>query len=376
MTQHTHMEPKHRRPEMLQMTPTRPKSENLELMLKDFSLDDDEVMLSSPEVRHPRPLNLRSPTHPPPTILLSPQPQHERRNRSPYSRLHLRSHSSNGAAPPMTRAHSSPGSITSTPPARSSSPLRSPVRPRSRSPYRPSPSPGSEELSLQTSYSSPAGLSDIGSISEDSELELTPRAANQSPVYNVSQIHSSNTFPRQRRRPASPLHQVSISSPAFGTPPTSASSASSHSSPLPSPAKFNESFPTHESGTMRHFPSMHSLSSASSTSHSVPTTPTSVRSRSPSISSLETIPDSPDAEQAAEAETRAIARLKAAAEQQEEQEMQEQGRTRGGSLDVPRGQGGGGAGFGWPTMRDKRKRWSVCGAERRSDLDLETIWED
>jgi hypothetical protein len=25
---------------------------------------------------------------------------------------------------------------------------------------------------------------------------------------------------------------------------------------------------------------------------------------------------------------------------------------------------------------DKRKRWSVCGAERRQDLDLETIWED
>lgn len=25
---------------------------------------------------------------------------------------------------------------------------------------------------------------------------------------------------------------------------------------------------------------------------------------------------------------------------------------------------------------DKRKRWSVCGAERRGDLDLETIWED
>jgi len=30
-------------------------------------------------------------------------------------------------------------------------------------------------------------------------------------------------------------------------------------------------------------------------------------------------------------------------------------------------------GFG---SRDKRKRWSVCGAERRQDLDLETIWED
>lgn len=25
---------------------------------------------------------------------------------------------------------------------------------------------------------------------------------------------------------------------------------------------------------------------------------------------------------------------------------------------------------------DKRKRWSVCGGEKRSDLDLETIWEE
>jgi hypothetical protein len=41
------------------------------------------------------------------------------------------------------------------------------------------------------------------------------------------------------------------------------------------------------------------------------------------------------------------------------------------SLDVPtRGRT---LAFG---SRDKRKRWSVCGAERRGDLDLETIWED
>ena len=25
---------------------------------------------------------------------------------------------------------------------------------------------------------------------------------------------------------------------------------------------------------------------------------------------------------------------------------------------------------------DKRKRWSVCGAEKRGDLELETIWEE
>jgi hypothetical protein len=101
-------------------------------------------------------------------------------------------------------------------------------------------------------------------------------------------------------------------------------------------------------------------------SSSVPSTPTSARSRSPSISSLETIPDSPDAEEAA-LEAERIAQLKAAAD------AAEGGENKGrGSLDVPiRGRTL--SGFG---SRDKRKRWSVCGAERRQDLDLETIWED
>lgn len=82
-----------------------------------------------------------------------------------------------------------------------------------------------------------------------------------------------------------------------------------------------------------------------------------MRSRSPSISSLETIPDSPDAEEEAES----IAQLKAAADAEEGGSNSEgDGRRRG-------------FGFG----KDKsRKRWSVCGAERRGDLDLETIWED
>jgi hypothetical protein len=80
-----------------------------------------------------------------------------------------------------------------------------------------------------------------------------------------------------------------------------------------------------------------------------------VRSRSPSISSLETIPDTPDAEaEAIEAEK--LDRLRRASE--------------GGSEAVRRRDLGG---FG---NRDKRKRWSVCGAEKRSDLNLETIWED
>ena len=108
----------------------------------------------------------------------------------------------------------------------------------------------------------------------------------------------------------------------------------------------------------------------------MPSTPTSFRSRSPSISSLETIPDSPDAEQEAQ-EAYNIARLKAAADRECEREF----RRRTGSLDVnsrgSEGMGLGTNGFGVVFgSRDKRKRWSVCGAERRGDLDLETIWED
>jgi hypothetical protein len=96
----------------------------------------------------------------------------------------------------------------------------------------------------------------------------------------------------------------------------------------------------------------------------VPSTPTSTRSRSPSISSLETIPDTPDAEEAA-LEADRIAQLKAAADAAD-------GESKGrSSLDVPsRGRT---MAFG---SKDKRKRWSVCGAERRGDIDLETIWED
>lgn len=101
------------------------------------------------------------------------------------------------------------------------------------------------------------------------------------------------------------------------------------------------------------------------TSSSVPSTPTSARSRSPSISSLETIPDSPDAEAAAlEAEN--IAQLKAAADAAD---GGDDARSRL-TLDTS---GSRGRTLG---IRDKRKRWSVCGAERRGDLNLDTIWED
>jgi hypothetical protein len=97
---------------------------------------------------------------------------------------------------------------------------------------------------------------------------------------------------------------------------------------------------------------------------------------------LETIPDSPDAEAAA-LEAERIAKLKAAADAADaarnKTSADADGAGRRISLDVP---GGGSNRWGSPGLntvfgtRDKRKRWSVCGAERRGDLDLETIWED
>ncbi|KAJ5338322.1 hypothetical protein N7452_005050 [Penicillium brevicompactum] len=114
-------------------------------------------------------------------------------------------------------------------------------------------------------------------------------------------------------------------------------------------------------------------SASSVSSMSIPSTPTSLRSRSPSISSLETIPDIPDAENEAMEDDR-IAELKAAADAAD---AASNANRRRGASDAPNSfsttRGGTGS---YGARSDKRKRWSVCGAERRQDLDLETIWED
>ena len=320
-----------------------------------------------------RPIMVRSctePLDPSPlvssTIKLSALPLRPR-NKSPYARTHLRSRSTASTIPtPMTRANSSPTAETFTHMS-SYSPLARPASPLFSAPRRPSPL--RRPIDESFSYSSV----DIDqTIAENSELDITPRPAliseidgSGSPMTPSSPSYSSATFPRVRRRPSSPLHQLVPMSPAerhsLASPSTLHTSSSSPAlrsaaSPL-SPTKYNEAYPLASSYAI-------SISTASS----IPSTPTSFRSRSPSISSLETIPDSPDAElEAIEATDRdkdAIAKLKAA--------MEREGSHRG-SLDGVRGRGmfkEGGAG------QEKRKRWSVCGAERRGDLDLETIWED
>lgn len=300
-----------------------------------------------PSIQSPRPLTPRrstapdTPTTPTPFSNLSMSSLSLRpRTRSPFARGHLRSKSSGSGsltAPQMTRAHSSPVPNTTGRPIihRPSSPLGPSLRHRS-------------PMSRQSdeSFSSFSNQLDIDqTISEHSELDLTPQAtmtfdslpASPSPSYNNYQ-----TFPRSRRRPASPLHQISL--PALSSSISKHSLRPSTSTPSLAASQYNEAYP----------------SSYSFSSGSIPSTPTSFRSRSPSISSLETIPDSPDAEREAES----IAMLKAAADREDQSE--ENVRRRSGSDGAVRGAGRG----------DKRKRWSVCGAERRGDLDLETIWED
>lgn len=274
------------------------------------------------------------------------------RNTSPFSRGHFRSKSSASAlAPPMLRAQSMPGvngagHLQMSPIQRPASPAGSPSR--VRTPRKPVDEifPGMPQRAL----------ANIGEIPPTSPLEspIIPSERSISPIFGMP----TNSSLTRTQRPASPLRYVAQQpTSASGTAPTTPASASSWGAVQTSKATdsyFSGSYP---------FPSSY-------TSSSVPSTPTSARSRSPSISSLETIPDSPDAEEAA-LEAERIAQLKAAADAADGGETGEsalEGRrepaTRGRTL---------AAGFG---SRDKRKRWSVCGAERRGDLNLDTIWED
>jgi len=260
------------------------------------------------------------------------------RTRSPFARGHTRSRSSGGSlsAPQMARAHSSPTPNTTSRPLinQPSGPLALGPPSRHRSPMR---RPSDESFPLFS-----GGLDIDQTISENSELDLTPRATTEFDSISGSPTpYNYQTFPRSRRRPASPLHQISGTS--FSTLTQKNILRACTSTPSLAASQYNETYPSNYSF---------------SSSGSMPSTPTSLRSRSPSISSLETIPDSPDAELEAES----IASLKAAADREDQNE---EGMRRRATVDA--GVKGG--------SRDKRKRWSVCGAERRGDLSLETIWE-
>jgi len=289
-----------------------------------------------------KPPTLRRSTDPSPTSspIMSWTPPtsipYRPRTASPLSSLHVRSRSAASLAPPMTRTQSMPGvngsgHLLYSPHIRPQSPAGSPSR--VRIPRRPVD---------ETFPTSPTRVSVI-----DPERKLSERNSSPNLGLGLQAIPSSSA---RIRRPSSPLRHVTHSSTgSLITAPSTPSSVAS-----------SPSYRAYDS-----FSNSYPFGTSAYPSSSMPSTPTSARSRSPSISSLETIPDSPDAEEAA-LEAERIAQLKAAAD------AAEGGDPKGrGSLDAPaRGRS---LGFG---SRDKRKRWSVCGAERRQDLDLETIWED
>lgn len=266
-------------------------------------------------------------------ITFSLEPPSSPRTRSPLARSHLRSRSLAGipGMPSMTRAYSSPGLDSRgryifngrAPDAKRYLPLQ--MRPDDH---------------VETRMGS---LNISETISENAELQTVPRSPSQSGSPDLM----AQTFPRIGRiRSTSPLpFHNSIGGPL-------------HSPPVLG-GKYNEAYPVN--------------SASSVSSMSIPSTPTSLRSRSPSISSLETIPDIPDAENEAMEDDR-IAELKAAADAAD---AASNANRRRGASDAPNSfsttRGGTGS---YGARSDKRKRWSVCGAERRQDLDLETIWED
>ncbi|KAF1731655.1 hypothetical protein NHJ13051_006224 [Beauveria bassiana] len=252
------------------------------------------------------------------------------RTASPLSNSHTRSFSATSitSAPSMSRARSLPGvngsgHILLSPQLRPTSPAEPSRR---RTPRKPSDEAFPPMSPVRTTVLEPDRPS--------SERSNSPS------------LRSSSTSSTRYRRTSSPFRNLSLPSTGSYTalPTTPSSTASS--------------------------PLYRGYDSYGGNLSSMPSTPTSARSRSPSISSLETIPDSPDAEEAAlEAERQA--QLQAAANEAAEGSDSSSDSKGRSSLDTPtRGRT---LAFG---PRDKRKRWSVCGAERRSDLDLETIWED
>ncbi|KAL4945151.1 hypothetical protein BDV06DRAFT_47725 [Aspergillus oleicola] len=307
--------------------------------------------------------------------LTPPAPTVVTPSRPPFPSSHIRSRSlADGPdVPVMTRAHSSPGldsrgryifvhgrgAPAST--AAAATATAADKTPNSK-PKRYLPLQLSTADSFDPSSTGPRMLhrKNISeTISEHAELDTSGSSVSTTPTshsdFNPSSPVLSHATPRLgRRRPSSPLHfpQTPTNN---GAVPGSPLFSATHSPPLMLSSRYNEAFPSY------------SASSASS----MPSTPTSLRSRSPSISSLETIPDIPDAE--AEAlESDRIAALKAAADRADDADAVNNGIRRRGVSDMA----GPSTSLSARTGGGYRKRWSVCGAERRGDLDLETIWED
>ncbi|KAK7952092.1 basic proline-rich protein [Apiospora aurea] len=235
-------------------------------------------------------------------------------------------------------------------------------------PYRPrttSPLSGTHQRSKSTSLAPPS-MSRTRSMPG---LDGHGRVLSLPMLRSDSTSSSPNRVRPPRRKPADEMF-----------PPTSPIRTSVLDSKDPPPASGHRRTPS----PLNH-PILPGTSSSVTSSYvSLPSTPSSVAT-SPSyrydlntgysfphlLILCPTIPDSPDAEEAAlEDEKNTITKPRSGSEGSDGEDSALDGRGRS-SLDVPSR----GRTLGLNT-RDKRKRWSVCGAERRGDIDLETIWED
>ncbi|KAI6824278.1 hypothetical protein KC348_g9939 [Hortaea werneckii] len=358
----------------------------------------DGTSTSTPLPKAPAPLMLprpdmsaRSATDPSPsallqnyfasTVLHEQPPLTTRRNRSPYSRSHLRSRSGGSSglsAPPITRAKSLP--TQHAPRASSTTPDQS----------------SSESTRSNSGSASPAFAAPLHDLLQPIRKSAPPA---RKPPPLPKQQHQPDPTTTHINTLIVPPHLPAIRPTHPQTSPNGPPSTHPHQR-QPSLDRFrDEPHPTTTTTTTTP-PTLHhyaSTSSFTSSSISVPSTPTSARSRSPSISSLETIEDAPDLEsEAVEVERKIAAERAARIARGEEVAADEEG-SGGGlwrrrSLDAPGGSGssgrggvggrigaggsGGGGGMMGGTTTLERKRWSICGGERRADLDLETIWED
>ncbi|EPS44860.1 hypothetical protein H072_1177 [Dactylellina haptotyla CBS 200.50] len=180
--------------------------------------------------------------------------------------------------------------------------------------------------------------------------------------------------PKWTTTPASPTYRNSFvptfPSPTSGLPATKDKRPSFLRTATPPPATpprmppaylVTEAFP----GSL---PSSGQLSSYPPSLTSNASSPTSSRSCSPSLTtySLETIEDSPDGE------------LLAILEEEEERQQREQSEKDRDADSVGLGLSLVTSSMNNMSLREtkRRQRWSVCGAERRSDFYLETITED
>ncbi|KAG5949898.1 hypothetical protein E4U53_005658 [Claviceps sorghi] len=293
-----------------------------------------DVARKPPTIRRSTDPNPTSPTSPSWGLSSTALP-YRPRTTSPLSSSHTRSQSAATLASPMSRTQSMPGVS------------------------------GSGRILYSPQLPLPASPSNLGSPSR----VRAPKKPADEVFPNTSPVRTS-VLDRDKR----PTAEES-SSPVLGPVVASSSRLRRSSSPFrsvppPSPSSLLV-LPSTPSSTSSMRPYDMLSTGYGGSFSSVPSTPTSARSRSPSISSLETIPDTPDAEEEA-LEVERLAQLKAAADAAAAAETGEEadGKGRASMDSLPRGRT---LSYG---PRDKRKRWSVCGAERRGDLDLETIWED